>query len=478
MCAYLLLAASTATTAAAATQAAVVHADTISSEGAIWVPILIALNAFFVAGEYALIAIRPGQIEALRKEGHTAVAAAGTALRLHLAAAIGVIQLCITLVNLLLGWLGEPALAGMLERLLGPLVKLLPEGVFDAVATAIAFAAVTLLTTVFSEMLPKALTLRYVPNVARMTFVPVRLIVRGLQPFVGIMNFTANLVTRPLGLGRVQDLGEAEAAGAEEIRLMTRQAVVDGELSEQERSLILNTLSLGRRKARQIMIPRVRVAYLDVQKTMRDNRAIMNERLYSRLPLCDGGLDNVIGVVPVKEFLAAYLAEGYHDGGDEGDSSVLQLLARPPVYAPESIPLDKLLILFDKQQTQLIFLVDEHGGLEGIVTLRDVVDELVGEPLATPGGGGQALVSGDTPIHEVAAAIGLPDWQQDATVVSVGGLMIKELGRIPRAGESMFIDGVGLRVVEADVRKVRRVALWVERRATVEDSAVAENPSH
>jgi putative hemolysin len=435
-----------------------------SGAGALWVPVLIAANAFFVAGEYALIAIRPGQIASLRKQGHLATAAAGDHLRSQLAAAIGVIQLCITLVNLLLGWLGEPALSAILERLFGPLVKLLSEGVFDAVATAIAFALVTLLTTVFSEMLPKALTLRYIPVVATFTFVPVRVICRVLRPFVGIMNFTANLLTRPLGLGRVQDLGEGDAAGAEEIRLMTRQAVADGELSEQERSLILNSLSLGRRKARQIMIPRVRVAYLDVQKTMRENRAIMNERLYSRLPLCDGGLDNVIGVVPVKEFLAAYLAEGYQDGGDEGDSSVLQLLARPPVYAPESVPLDKLLILFDTQHTQLILLVDEHGGMEGIVTLRDVVDELVGEPMANPGGGGQALVGGDTSIHEVAAAIGLPEWQQEATVVSVGGLMIKELGRIPRVGESMMLEGVGLRVVEADVRKIRRVAVWVERR--------------
>jgi putative hemolysin len=165
-------------------------------------------------------------------------------------------------------------------------------------------------------------------------------------------------------------------------------------------------------------------------------------------------MDNVIGVVPTKEFLSAYNAEG--------DSSVLSLIARPAVFAPESISLDQLLILFDQKKTQLAFLVDEHGGVEGIVTLRDVVDELVGEPMDHDRGeelDGRLVVGGDIPLHDLRERLGLPDWAADADVVTVGGLIASHLGRIPRIGEEAEVDGVFIRVMDSDGRTVRKVSV-------------------
>jgi putative hemolysin len=134
------------------------------------------------------------------------------------------------------------------------------------------------------------------------------------------------------------------------------------------RALVLNSLSIGRRTARDIMVPRVRVAAVDLRATMTENRDLVERRLFSRMPLCDGGLDRVVGVVRIKEFLEAYYAEG--------DTSVLAALAEPPVFLPERVTLDRLIGAFHEHRTQMVFLVDEYGGVEGLVTLRDVIDEL------------------------------------------------------------------------------------------------------
>lgn len=418
------------------------------------VPCLIGLNAFFVGAEYALVAARPVQIEQLDRRGRRRTARALRQLKARPAAAIGAIQLCITVTNLMLGAFGEPVMTRLLRAMFSVAEAYLPEPIFRGVSFTLSFLIVTLLTVVFSELLPKALTLRYVPPVATLTAVPISGIMFLVRPLVGVMNATANLLTVPLGLGRVEQMEAARSQGAEEIRVLARQAAAEGSLTHQERSLILNALSLGRRKAKQIMVPRVRVAYLDLRRSMAENRAVINAHLYSRLPLCDGGMDNVIGVVPTKEFLSAYNAEG--------DTSVLQLIARPAVFAPETISLDQLLLLFDQKKTQLAFLVDEHGGVEGIVTLRDVVDELVGEPLdkqKSEEADGRLVMEGDTPLHEVRERLGRPDWALDTPVVTVGGVIAAQLGRIPRPGEEVEVEGVRLRVLEADGRAVRKVSL-------------------
>jgi putative hemolysin len=149
------------------------------------------------------------------------------------------------------------------------------------------------------------------------------------------------------------------------------QATADGIITAREQSLILNSLTIGKRTAREILVPRVQVAYLDITRTMEANRKVVDAHLYSRLPLCDGDMDHVLGVVRVKDFLTAYHAQG--------DTSVLHLLAQPPTFIPQTIPLDRLLAMMQEAQARLVFLVDEYGGVAGVVTMRDVVDELLGQ---------------------------------------------------------------------------------------------------
>ena len=332
------------------------------------VPFLIAMNAFFVAGEYAVVAAKPQHLQALRIRGWRRTGEAIEGFKAAPGSAIGTIQVCITMTNLLLGWIGEPAMSAVLALVLAPLIEWHPT-LFGGVSIAMSFVVVTLLTVVFSELLPKALTLQYIGPAAVMTAVPIAMIQRAVRPLVWVMNSMANLVTRPLGLGKVDEM-EEEQITPDTLQVLTRQAAERGAVSDREQSLILSSLTIGRRKAREIMVPRVRVAHLDLRRSMDANREVMNARLFSRLPLCNGGMDNVIGVVPTKEFLSAYHAAG--------DSSVLSLLAQPPVFMPENVTLERLLEAFHEKRTQLIFLVDEYGGVEGIVTLQDVVDELLG----------------------------------------------------------------------------------------------------
>ena len=334
------------------------------------VPLLIGLNAFFVVSEYAVVATRPAQVEAMRARGARRAAAAMSKLKQSPASAIGAIQVCITMTNLLLGWIGEPAMSNLLHALFRPLVEVVSPAVFTAISTGLSFVLVTLLTVVFSELLPKAMTLRFLDLAARTTAVPVLAIQTAIYPLVWVMNATANAVTRPLGLGRVQDF-ENQQVTVEELRLMADQAAAHGVVTPRERSIVLNALAIGVRTARQIMVPRVKVAFLDVRRSMPENHEVVNQFLFTRMPVCDGGLDHVIGVVRTNEFL-----EAYHSGGD---STVLPLLARAPVFVPEAVSLEKLLETFHERTIQMAFLVDEYGGVEGIVTLGDVFDELLGE---------------------------------------------------------------------------------------------------
>lgn len=427
------------------------------------VPLLIAMNAFFVVAEYAVVAIRTSQIATLRERGHRRAADALQSLKGDMASAIGAIQICITLMNLLIGWLGEPAMSGLLHWMLQPIGQLVPAAVFDGASIAISLTLVTLLTVVLSELVPKALTLQHALLAGRVVAVPMLQVRRVIQPMVWVMTGMANLVTRGLGLGRVSIADVAPSV--EEIRVIAAEAADQGTLTPRERSLILNALTLGRRTAGQIMVPRVRVAYLDLRQSMSENRRVMNEYLFSRLPLCDGGLDRVVGVIYTKEFLTAYEEQ-------LEDSSVLLLIARPPVFVPVSVTLDRLLQEFHDRRTHLIFLVDEHGGVAGIVTVNDVVDEVIGEmsedahgePRSAADDSGGWLIEGALPLHELGKLTGRGDLPEDPDVNTVGGLLVKQLGRVPPVGAEVLHGPLRLRVLERTTTTVARVRVTLLQR--------------
>jgi putative hemolysin len=334
-------------------------------------PLLILLNAFFVAAEYALVALRSSQVQTMRQQGYVFTARAMEQMRAQMPNALGTIQICITLVNLLIGWTVEPAMTALLTRLLGGIDLGLHPTTWQFISTSTGFIVVTLVTVVVSELVPKALTLQHTEIVARLTAQPMVQIQRLIFPLVWLMSMLASATTRLLGLGAVEI--EGRPMSAEEIHAIATESGQAGSLTPREQSLILNTLTLGKRSAHEIMVPRVRVTYLDLKRTMEENFQTIEEHLFSRFPLCNGGMDHVIGVVYTKEFLVAHEAE------PNTESTVLSLIARPAFFVPVTVSLDRLLTTFHERRTHMVLLVDEHGGIDGLVSVTDVMDELVGE---------------------------------------------------------------------------------------------------
>lgn len=334
-------------------------------------PLLILLNAFFVAAEYALVTLRSSQIATLRDAGYVFTARAMEQMKGGMSYALGTIQICITLVNLLIGWTVEPAMTALLSRVFTSIEPGAAPTGWQVISTGIGFILVTLLTVVVSELVPKALTLQHTVIVARLTAQPMVQIQRLIFPLVWVMSSLAGVTTRLLGLGKVEI--EGRPMSAEEIQVIAAESGKAGSLTPREQSLILNALTLGKRSAREIMVPRVRVAYLDLKHTMDQNLATIEQHLFSRFPLCNGGMDKVIGIVYTKEFLIAHKAE------PNTESTVLSLIARPVVFVPVTVSLDRLLTTFHERRTHMVLLVDEHGGVDGLVTVTDVMDELVGE---------------------------------------------------------------------------------------------------
>ncbi len=413
------------------------------------VPLLIGMNAFFVVAEYALVAVRSSQIEQL-KTTSPGTAAALRSLKSSMASAIGTIQICITLSNLMLGWIGEPAMTRVIEGAFGAVAD---HPAFRTISITMSFVIVTMLTVILAELVPKAVTLQYTIPLARLTATPILALKTVLRPLVWLMDTLANLVTGVLGLGKVE-IGE-ETVTAEELQHITHEAATAGNLTTRERTLILNSLTLGKRTAAEIMIPRMRVNYLDIQRSMKENLDAISSYLFSRMPLCDGGMDHVIGVVYTKEFLTAFQ--------ETDDSSVLLLIARKPVFVPVTVPLDRLLTRFHDDKVHLLFLVDEHGSVNGIVTLTDVVNELVGpmhegeDSRIISRKDDAMIIRGEMPISHLADHLQKPGWSSDADVRSVGGLIVAKLGRVPRTGESLMIDGVKLFAHKATSRTVEEV---------------------
>ncbi len=333
------------------------------------VPLLIAANAFLVVSEYAVVAIRPHQVEGFRRRGRVRLARAIERLKDDPASAIGAIQVGITMTNLLLGWIGEPAMTWLILRTFAPVVELAPT-LLEPVSTALSFLLVTFLTVVFSELLPKALTLRFVVAAAAVTVIPITILRRILAPLVWLMNKAADAVTIPLRLGRVEDM-EQTPVTADELRHLAAEAAESGAVTPRTSLMIANALRMPGKQAREIMVHRFKVDWVDLNRSMEQNREVVESRLHTRFPLCEGGADHIIGIITAKEFVEAYY--------QRADLSVLRLLAQKAAFVPESLPVDRLIEAFHQNRTEMLIVVDEYGTAQGIVTLRDVVDELFGE---------------------------------------------------------------------------------------------------
>jgi CBS domain containing-hemolysin-like protein len=413
--------------------------------------LIVALNAFFVAAEFAIVKVRGTQIEPLARAG-VARARIAQSILLHLDTYLSACQLGVTMTSLALGWVGEPFVARLIEPLLG-LVSVSGSAVVQGVSFAVGFALITYVHIVLGEQAPKWLAIQRAQEATLFVARPLSLFLTVFRPFIWLLNTSTIRVLRLLGF-RMKVEGEG-AQSEEEIRLLLSRGK---SLSSVGRAISLRAIELRDRTAREVMVPRTAIMYLSVRKPIEENIASALEHQFTRYPLCDGSLDQVVGMIHLKDLFKLK--------GATGSGSALLDIRREMLFVPETTPLEKMLNTFLAKRVLMAMAVDEYGGTAGLVTLENVLEELVGEirdEFDVETGDVQriseneSLVDGAMSLHDFSRTFGLTI--ESGEVVTAGGYVVQLLGRMPERGAHVRI-GPWLATVDAVAgRRIRTIRL-------------------
>ena len=420
------------------------------------VALVVAANAFFVAAEYALVTVRRTRLQELEAQGSRA------AIRVRRLVDnpprfISAIQLGVTLSSLALGAIGEPVVSELLKK---PL-DLLPDNLHTSVATTIAvimaFVILSFFHVVIGEIVPKSFTLEHAERVALLVGGPINWFYAVFRPFIWVLVKASGAVLRWMGVTAPSGLSVAHSE--EELKMLVTASREKGVLEAEEQEMLHNVFEFADKDAADVMVPRPDVVALPLELPVAELLRLMLQHPYTRYPVYDGELDDVVGVLHVRDLFAAL-----HDRGIDGVD--VRALLRPAIMVPETKRLDELLSDFRATSNHMAIVVDEYGSLAGLATLEDLLEEIVGEigdEFDVPEAGirrlgvGRMRLGGSFPIEEFNVRFGtsLPDEDYH----SVGGFVFGELGRAPKVGDSVKTDGVrfevsgvdGPRIVEVDV---------------------------
>lgn len=432
--------------------------DLASLIGVLAVFILIATNGFFVAAEFALVKVRATRVEELVKEGKSIARVIQRQIK-HLDTSIAATQLGITLASLALGWIGEPSLAHLVEPLFA-WAGSAAEGLAHTLAVAISFFLITAGHIILGELVPKALALQSPEATALFVARPLQLFARVLHPFIFFMNATGNTVVRWL---HIQPTGEhGSVHSPEELEMLVVQSREAGLLQPQEEELLRHVFDFEDTEVRQIMVPRTEIVALPVTSTFEQARQLVAIERYTRYPVYEGTIDTIIGMLHLKDLL------DWSVSPEKSTSSDIRHLLRPVLEVPELNSIAQLLTRMQKQRIHMAAVIDEYGATAGIVTLEDIVEELVGEvqdefDSAQEGVRSEieALPDGSTSVDGL---LSLADFTEHfgVQVASVhaqtlGGYIQEQEDRVPRAGDTLRLGAYRLRVDEMDGRRVARV---------------------
>ena len=411
--------------------------------------VLVLANSFFVAAEFAIARLRPTQVAELVRERRPGARSAQHAVE-HIDAYLSACQLGITLASLGLGAVGEPAFHELLEPMFGDNARVLGFGL----ASAIAFSIITVLHVVLGELAPKSAAISRTVPVALILAPLMRGFYLATKPVVDLFNFMGNLVLKPFGIPPAAEAGHAPHS-EDELRDLLRESREGGMIEGDEQRLSEAALVFGDRRAREVMTPRWDIGFATTDQSPRDVAEKAMHSGHTRLPLCERerGLEGAVGFVNAKDLLR--VAFGETEGVD------LRRLARPIARVAESERLDEVLREMRRDRRHLALVLDEHGTVVGLITLEDILEELVGEiedefdprtrELVRPDGDG-LRIDGAAPLRLVAERLGFAiEAPHESTI---GGYVVELLGRVPAPGETVHLDGAALEVLEVDDARV------------------------
>lgn len=413
---------------------------------------LVLLNGFFVAAEFAMVKVRSTRIDTLLQEGNMR---AKYAKRLvdNLDAYLSACQLGITLASLGLGWIGEPAIARLLEPVLTDLG--LSGAMIHTVAFAIAFSIITALHIVLGELAPKSLAIQQADSVTLWTSVPLIAFYKLMFPVIWVLNSVANWLLRLVG---IQVVGEHEAAHTEEeIRILMEESHKQGYINKAELTYVDNIFDFAERHVYEVMIPRTDMVCLYAEDPFAVNlEKALTEQL-TRYPVCDPDKDNIIGFVHLKDLFSALAKD---------ETPALKEIVRDIMAVPASMAISDLLKLMQKNKAQIAIVIDEYGGTAGLVTAEDILEEIVGEiqdefdeerPFVEIRKNNMHSVDARLLLGQVNEIFGLNLDAED--VDTLGGWMSLQVEMPPQVGRKICADGYEFIIEEADNRRVTRVLL-------------------
>ena len=418
--------------------------------------LLILINAFYVAAEFSSVSTRRSRMSQLAAEGNSMAQAVLPVIEdpVRLDRYIATCQLGITISSLMLGFFAQGQVAESISPYLISLGAL-SEVAAKSISATLMLLLFTILQALLGELVPKNIGLQYPERLAITTYIPMRWSMLIFRPLIWFFNGSGMLLMRLFGL--TVDTEHTHVHAPEEILMLVEESEAGGLLDQEERLLLVNTLRLGSLPVRQVMIPRTKILAASVDVPTDTLLARVAESSFSRLLLYEETIDNVIGVIHLKDLLCL----GHHT-----QQTDVRAAMRPVQFVHESMPVEQVLTLLQRDQYYVAVVVDEFGGTAGLVTLKDLVEEIFGEfedefdehvPMIRLVDGERLRVRGDVLIHE------LNDWLNlflpTEDVDTIGGLILSETGYVPEVGKEVQINGIGFRVEALDRRRVSLISL-------------------
>ena len=423
--------------------------------------LLVALNGLFVAAEFAFVKIRTSKVEEMVQEGKTSAGIVKEAIG-NLDGYLAVCQLGITIASLGLGALGEPAIATLIEPLLEPFG--ISEGTLHFVAFVVAFGIITFLHVVFGELAAKSFAIARPEGTSLLVAPFMKLFYYAFWPGVWVFNGTANAFVRMFGVPPASEAEEAHSE--EELRLIIGQSTEQGVLKEDEEGMLRAIIQLEETNAREIMVPRPNIESIPSEMRLEELFSVVAEGEHTRYPIFeDDAGERIVGVIHAKDVLRA----ANEAGNLEADVTARDL-KRDVLTIPENRSVDKILKDLRAQRLQMAVVIDEWGSFEGLLTLEDIVEEIVGEIRDEFDEEGIAIrehdsgyaIDGRVPIRDVNEALGSEFESEDFD--TIGGLVLGRLARVPEVGDEVRIDGHVLRVDEVDGARIASVMVQEEQK--------------
>src|SRR5829696_5306886 len=385
--------------------------------------VLVGANGFFVATEFAVARLRPGQVEKWVRDGRP----------------------------------GAKSVAHAVDHILEPIFGEGAEVLGIGIASALAFGLITLLHVVVGELAPKSLAIARTQPIALFVAPVMRVFYLATKPVVDLFNGMGNLLLKPFGVPPAREAGHAPVS-EDELRTLLRESAAGGEIEEDEQRFSENVLTFGDRRVRGVMAPRSRVIFVSTDASYAEAVNVIRESGLTRLPLCkgDSGLDAAVGLLHVKDLLV------------HGRDAPLEEIARPLERVPESMLIDELLERLRKLREHFALVIDEHGTVVGLITLEDILEEIVGEiedefdpeerePMREEGG--NTVIAGWAPVRLVEERLGIEF--SDHHEATIGGVVLEQLGRLPDEGEEVDVAGVRFAVLgaaDAQIQELRLVS--------------------